>query len=234
MLPDDLRTHGTICRPLKPLRLEHLFDGRLERFGIREHPESEPEHRLLTNGKWTLSVFPHHDQNHLVGDLVCYYHFPNAPERILDAIAEAFEIDIVSEHQKEFWEFETADELYACEMQRARRDRDYFYAQLIDFFRGEPHGISSVEFGWFMAKMVEHLVLKRPELITPEHKKEIFKAIDKIYERKHIERMLRVDYLVKSGSRDAFCFDVRSGPLTDSDLAALARMLATPESKPGD
>ena len=75
-----------------------LFDGRLEEYGVREHVEpsekSEKE-RYLTDGENFMVVYIDDD------GLVCSFTRRgwNAPGKILNAVADAFSTDIVSEYE---------------------------------------------------------------------------------------------------------------------------------------
>src|SRR6516162_10209035 len=99
---------------------QELFDGRLERFGIGEAPESEKTAswdfgvkgvdvrlsslRWLTDGRNFLAVSG-------TDDLRFTRYFSNgSPVHILNAIAEAFDAQIVSEHEAKFWGFDTDEE----------------------------------------------------------------------------------------------------------------------------
>jgi hypothetical protein len=76
-----------------------LFDGHLEEFGVREHVKLETtteKSRLLTDGRNYLWVYI--DDDGFVGCLTRY--FPNgAPGKILNALANVFDTDIVSEYE---------------------------------------------------------------------------------------------------------------------------------------
>src|SRR5262245_2563674 len=87
-----------------------LFDGRLEEFGIREHvkPEATTEtSRLLTDGRNYLWVYIDDD-----GFVDCLKRptFDWAPRKILKALANVFDTDIVSEHEPQFWGFASQEE----------------------------------------------------------------------------------------------------------------------------
>ena len=65
-----------------------------------------------------------------------------APEKeIFHAIAEAFDTDIVTEHQPEFWGFDTQEEWDAHEKRIHEEYERKFYAELLKHLRGEPSDI---------------------------------------------------------------------------------------------
>ena len=86
-------------RPLTPIWMAALFDGRLEKAGVREHHNKNNRYegsRCLTDGCNFLWVFPNDEG--LVREFTRW--FPNGnPERILRAISDEFDVDIVSEHE---------------------------------------------------------------------------------------------------------------------------------------
>ena len=96
--------------PLRKVPACDLFDGRLEEFGVREHvkPEATTEKsRLLTDGRNYLWVSI--DDDGFVGRLTRYA--PNgAPGKILNALANVFDTDIVTEYEPQFWGFDTQEE----------------------------------------------------------------------------------------------------------------------------
>lgn len=118
----------------KNVPASELFGGRLERFGIREEVRSEEtadrfppymkvkEVRYLTDGRNSMKVVVYENDftDLTVRNLWC------APEKkIFHAIAEAFATDIVTEHQPEFWGFNTQEEwdVYVKRIQEENRDK---------------------------------------------------------------------------------------------------------------
>jgi hypothetical protein len=87
-----------------------LFDGRLMKFGCREHGQGSEFSRCLTDGQ----------ENYLfvcIDDAGRGVEFTsrgscNDPHHILTAIAEAFDIQLFSEGEPKFWGFQTWEEIY--------------------------------------------------------------------------------------------------------------------------
>jgi hypothetical protein len=84
---------------LKKVTASALFDGSLEKFGVHEHikpDETSKDRRSLTDGRNFLWVY--------INDVSCLTrYFPKgAPGKILNAIAQALDTDIVSEHESQF------------------------------------------------------------------------------------------------------------------------------------
>ena len=94
--------------PLTPIRMTDLFDGRLEKAGVHEHHSKEvtADQKCLTDGRRFLWVYGNDEG--LVSTFTTYGG--NATERILATICDEFDVDLVSEHDPEFWGFETQEE----------------------------------------------------------------------------------------------------------------------------
>ncbi|MGJ4899452.1 hypothetical protein ACQR2B_30970 [Bradyrhizobium oligotrophicum] len=92
----------------KKVTARDLFGGQLEKFGVREQVrlDTSERSRSLTDGRNYLRVYVGDDG--FVGCLTRYG--ATAPEKIINAIAEAFETEIFSEHQPQFWGFATQEE----------------------------------------------------------------------------------------------------------------------------
>src|SRR5262249_46538054 len=92
---------STDFRPLDPIRMADLFDGRLESAGVHEkHSDGTTSNsRCLTDGRNFLWVYG--DEEGIVSAFTRYS--PNgAPQRILRAIDDEFDTDIVSEYEPQF------------------------------------------------------------------------------------------------------------------------------------
>lgn len=85
---------STEYKSLKEIPFSELFDGRLERFGVREHikdGKTDDRRRCLTDGRNFLWVYRCQE-----GAVAAFTRFgANAPGKILGAVAETFDADIV-------------------------------------------------------------------------------------------------------------------------------------------
>src|SRR5262245_51938530 len=99
---------STDFRPLTPIRMADLLDGRLENVGVHEKrcEGTTSNSKCLTDGRNFLWVYC--DKEGLVSALSRYGM--NAPQRILQAIGDEFGVDIVSEYEPQFWGYETTEE----------------------------------------------------------------------------------------------------------------------------
>jgi hypothetical protein len=99
---------------IKKIPGSDVFDGRLEGFGIREHivpGKTTNTYRCLTDGH--DYVWVQMDENGF------FWHVRNATG-ILYAVAGVFETDIVSEHQAQFWGFDTEEEWERWQKERQK------------------------------------------------------------------------------------------------------------------
>ena len=101
---------STDFRPERNIFARDLFDGRLAKFGIHEW-DTPHEHRTrsLTDGRDNyLCVLV--DDDGSVGEFTTH-NYCNDPYAILAAVAKAFETEIFSEHEPQYWGCETNEEL---------------------------------------------------------------------------------------------------------------------------
>jgi hypothetical protein len=164
--------------PLKKVPACDLFDGRLEAFGVREHVEpgeTAKKIRFLTDGRNYLWV--HVDDNGFIDRLT--RRGLNAPGKILKAVAAAFETDIVSEHEPQFWGFDTQEEWDACMERMSREDEERFHLELLKYLRGEPSTI-----GVIRGEIAKKLVENDPALLSPVNKDKLRRRVE-LWTRSH-------------------------------------------------
>ena len=168
-----------------------LFDGRLEEFGVREHvkPEATTEKsRLLTDGRNYLWVYIDDE-----GFVHCLNprasrirYFPNgAPGKILNALANVFDTDIVSEYEPQFWGFDTQEEWDACMEKMSQKAEEEFHIELLKYLRGEPNDIRPGTIEMIEAEIAKTLVEKNPSLLLSVNKDKLRNEIQSIYKREH-------------------------------------------------
>jgi hypothetical protein len=169
---------STDFRLLNKVLARDLFGGRLAEFGVSEHvTEGTTEtSRCLTDGRNYLWVYI--DDN---GFVACMSRYGgNAPGKILKALAEAFDTDIVSEYEPQFYGFETQEEFDTAMEKLAREGDDKFYMDFLKYLRGEPHGIVPGTNGMLWAETGKKLTEKDPSLLLPENKDKLLKEMESI------------------------------------------------------
>ncbi len=172
-----------------------LFDGRLERYGVREHisEDSTEKRRCLTDGRNYLWVFAADDRTLEIlkrygGRGAAMSDFPgggNAPGQILGAIAEAFDTDIFSEYEPQFWSFDTQEEWDRAWKKISGEHEAKFHADIINYVAGEPNDLRPGSIGMIKANIAKDLVADSPDLVSPDKKTELMEAIDQVYEGDH-------------------------------------------------
>jgi hypothetical protein len=162
-----------------------LFDGRLRKYGILRRfvpGATNNEKRCLTDGVNNLWVFVNDD------DSVVRFtrYLPSGdPSKILDVIQNAFKTRIYSEHQPQYWGFETEEEWHQEIREMAKQDRKRFQKEVLNLLRGKPHDIEPGTNGMAFAKIARSLVTADPSLLSAKNHSKLFKAAEKIYRRNH-------------------------------------------------
>jgi hypothetical protein len=132
---------STDFRPLTPIRMEELLDGRSDDVGVYEHHSKDATSRCLTDGVNFLWVYS--NEKGLVSTFTRWA--PNGnPQRILCAIADQFDVDIVSEYEPEFWGYETTEEWNADWEAMAQKDEQINQKWSNDRWVGPSSSSSSI------------------------------------------------------------------------------------------
>ena len=173
---------------LAQLRFSAVFDGRMEKYGVREStPENRSDMgRCLTDGEKCLWVY----EDRLEPDIVCSLtrRFLNGvPAKILDAIEDEFDIRLVSEYEPEYWGFATEEEWRRCEAEADRawdtgipnEFAERFYGQCWKYLRGELHSLKPETKGLLYAQIAKRVVAGNPELT--DDKSKLLRALGIIY-----------------------------------------------------
>jgi len=176
---------STDYRTLKQVSASELFDGRLEKLGIREHPADRrmKTRRCLTDGRNYLWVNIN-DQGY-VGGFSRY--FPNHAGKILAAVEDVFDIEVLSEHEPQYWGFDTQAEWDAFQEELSREADEKFYQELLKCLRGEPNDIRPGTNGEAQAEAARTLVASDPSLLLPANKDVLLTRSKEVYEREHTE-----------------------------------------------
>jgi hypothetical protein len=175
---------STDYRLLKQIRARDMFDGRLGIFNIHEHikPDGTTEtERCLSDGRNYMWVYIGEDG--FVAILSRYGC--NAPQKILNAIATAFDTDIVSEYEPQYWGFDTQEEWDAALEEMASEHKEHFYIEILKYLRSEVNDIEPGTIRMIQAEIAEQLVAQDPELMLVQNKDRLLTAINESYEREH-------------------------------------------------
>ena len=107
---------------IKKIPGDDVFDGRLEEFGIREDivpDQTTDTYRCLTDGR---------DYVWVRMDGAGFFWHVRGMSKILCAVADAFDTDIVSEHQAQFWGFDTEEEWERWQTEESRKSKEEYKA----------------------------------------------------------------------------------------------------------
>lgn len=167
--------------PIPDILFAQLFDGRLDKYGVREGltANSEEKTRYLVGCDGFLQV-------HREPDGTCSFTRRGCvPWAIFDALVEEFKIELVSEYDYRYWGFATEEEWDNWHKQRAREAEDAFYDDLLKYVRGEPNDLSPGTIGINKAKIAKTLVETDPSLAAPEKRDALLDAVEAIYDQDH-------------------------------------------------
>ncbi len=172
---------STELAPLPDIEFAQLFDGRLERYGIKEKIVADPTEgtRYLVGRDGFLQV-------HRAENGTCTFTRRGCvPWSIYDALAEEFEVELVTEHDYRFWGFATEEEWDNWHKKLAKEHEDSFYNDLLHYVRDEPNDLRPGSVGMIQAKIAKNLVEGDPGLAAPEKRDELLEAMRAIYDRDH-------------------------------------------------
>jgi hypothetical protein len=180
-------------RPLTPIRLE--------RVGVRQHhPERTlaPNEKCLTDGLKNY-LFVYSNEKGRVSSFTSW--MPNGdPKYILQAICGEFDVDIVSEHEPQYWGFKTQEEWDAAWAKMAERDEQDFFNEVVKFVRDEGHNIRSGTVGMDVAEIARKLITDNPDLLDESKRTDLMKVVNAIYDREPREKGT-LDFLLEEVAR---------------------------------
>ena len=100
---------GSEYRAEKDILASELFDGRLQKLGVREHGQARKNHRCLTDGENCLGVRIN-DAGYVAGFEREWNGNWGSPEKILSAVSDAFETKIFSYREPEYYGLKSEEE----------------------------------------------------------------------------------------------------------------------------
>jgi hypothetical protein len=97
-----------------------------------------------------------------------------APGKILGAIAEAFDTDIWSEHDYQYWGFASREEEEAFHQGLAKQHDEELYQVTIDYLvHGQPHTYRRTTLGAIAIEHIKQLSVADPTLLEPVNKERV-------------------------------------------------------------
>jgi hypothetical protein len=131
----------------------------------------------------------------------------NAPQRILRAIGDKFDVDIVSEYEPQYWGFGTQEEWDAALAKMEEEADQDFYNNVIKFVQGEEHEIRPGTIGMTRAEIAKRLIEESPDLLAEKKRSDLIKAVNTIYDRDHTLRVTLTEKEVAFARMAATCED---------------------------
>lgn len=103
----------------------------------------------------------------------------NSPSfEMIDSIAKVFAVEFYTEHEPQYWGFDTQEDWDAAMEAIGKEQSDRFYVELIKYVNGQPNDIRPRTHGEVDAKIAKELIAQRPELGLPNAKEELLSAIE--------------------------------------------------------
>ena len=109
----------------------------------------------------------------------------NAPGKILRAICDAFDVEVVSDYEPQSFGFETQEAMDAAMEKSSAEHRDSFYEQVIHYVRGDVHDLRPGTVGMRQAGIAKGLIAEDSDLALPGNKDRLLQAIDAMDDRDH-------------------------------------------------
>lgn len=168
---------STWLAPIPDIQFDELFDGRLEKYGIKEHlmAEASERERYFVGRDGFLEVS--REQN----GTCTFTRRGCIPWSIYDAIAEEFEVEIVTEHDHRFWGFATETEWNDWNETLRKEHEEEFYTEIIKYIRDEPNGLEPGTVGMQQAEIAKALVEDNQSLATLEKRDVLLEAVRTLY-----------------------------------------------------
>jgi len=176
---------STDYRPLRNIRAAQLFDGRLKAYDVFEHFKPDmtiTTRRCLTDG--TNYLWAHIGEDGFLSSFTRYAF--NDARLILSAVAEVFDLDIVSEHEPQYWGFDNEQEWHTEQAKSAReyeKAKRKFEKDLLKYVRGERNNIKPGTDEEIKAEIAKKLAEKDPTLLLPVNRMQFLCEIKSIYDR---------------------------------------------------
>ncbi|NRP27351.1 hypothetical protein XMD420_000954 [Marinobacterium sp. xm-d-420] len=178
------------CAVIK-LPIEQVFDKRLWRHGIIEFFEEEITtlDRCLTNGIDYIWI-------HLnkINETSCAFQVDRIPTDFELQLIELLEANVYSEHEPQFWGFETMEEWHSAMEEEARIEREEFYANLVAFLKFKTHKFKKGTVAMDKVLIAHDLVIEDPTFLVAERKDQFLETIDKIYYEEQREKHQEVPW----------------------------------------
>ena len=170
---------STWLAPIPDIKFDALFDGRLEKYGIREHimAEASERERYLVGRDGFLEV--RREQN----GTCTFTRRGCIPWSIYDAIAEEFEVEIVTEHDHRFWGFATEKEWNDWNEKLHKDHEEKLYTEIIKYIRDEPNDLEPGTDGMKQAEIAKALVEDDQSLATLEKRDVLLEAVQTLSRR---------------------------------------------------
>lgn len=170
---------STYYRSLQPILASELFDGRLLSFGIHEDVNEDTDHgqRCLTDGSNYFWAYVAEN-----GEVAGFARFGlNDPSTIIDAISATFEVDIVDEHEPQYFGYESQEEWDEALEKEEREEEEQFQEDVLNYLHAKPNGLVPETLGMEMAEAIRRKVEETPSLLALENRADLRDLISAVH-----------------------------------------------------
>jgi hypothetical protein len=186
----------TIFRPTKPIPFNFPFDGRLDKYGVREDIRSNTSAsvRYLQGKDGFLCVRSEENGANSVFEMP---HFLPVPRSVFNALSSEFDTSFQSGYGFRYWGFETEEAWEAAQV-LSQYNKIEFYNSLIRFARGEPHDFAPGSKMFHKIEVAKAAIVRDPSLAELRNCDALLQSVGELYER--VNPPLRLTLFVKSPS----------------------------------
>jgi hypothetical protein len=180
---------STDYRPISAIRFTELFDGRLDKYGVREKAcaDSTLKNKYLQGS--VLEAYQNDDGT----SSFSRRSFTPVPWTVIDALTKEFETELVNEHDHRYWGFANEKGWTDWQDQLAREAEDDFYKNLVHYVRGQPNDLRPGTIGMLRAEIAKALVASDETLMAPNNRHLLLEGVEAIYDRDHTATVTLTD-----------------------------------------
>jgi hypothetical protein len=166
----------------KTLWIEEIFDGRLEHYGVHETfvEDAKPDFRCLTDGNNVLWIEEDEEIDFMFG-----FGLLSAMEKILTAIEEAFDAEIFSEHQTQYWGNETGPECRCDRKKAVERVQSKLNILIMGYVRRKSRYLEPCSSFESVVNIANDLIIENPDLASPGREAELLEKTNMICMEKY-------------------------------------------------
>jgi hypothetical protein len=165
--------------PFSPIYITALIDRGMKEVRVHQAPSVGSDCFSLTDGWNFLWVYFNGE-----GRVTRFARWASNgdPDDILTEIADTFDVKIVSECDSQYWGFESEEEFKATQKTLEKKRQAELYNNIVKFIRGESNTLKPGSVEMAHAEIAKRLVTKSSNLLAPDKRMDLIKAVETIYD----------------------------------------------------